>query len=374
MKTHMHDWHVNHGAKMVPFAGFHMPLWYQAAVPEHLSTRNAAGLFDVTHMGRAMITGPEATDYLENLLPTRISRLDLGAGTYSVFCTEKGGIVDDLFMFRLATDEYYMVVNGANRKKDFAWMKKHSKNFDAKISDISDTTPMFAFQGPAAVKILQKLSSKDLSSLPRFHAIRTELDGFEVIATRSGYTGEDGFEIAQPNVSLKEKEKAIQLWEGILKGGKANGAVPVGLAARDTLRLEAGMVLYGHDINEEITPYQARIGFVVSLKKEKFIGKDALVREKREKPQKLRVGIILLGKGIPRTGNPIYVKGEQIGEITSGSISPMIRKGIALGYVQRPFRRSETLVHIEIGKKLRWAETSHPKNLLGRIKYLATKN
>jgi aminomethyltransferase len=356
---------------MTAFAGFHMPLWYEAAVPEHLATRNAGGLFDVTHMGRAMITGPEATEYLDYLLPTRIRRLDQGAGTYSAFCTKDGGIVDDLFLFRLDEEKYYMVVNGANRKKDFGWMKKHETRFDVSISDISDNTPMFALQGPLAVKVLQSLSSKDLSLVPRFHAIHTKLDDFEVIATRSGYTGEDGFEIAQMNISPKAKEKAVQLWERILKEGKDKGVLPVGLAARDTLRLEAGMVLYGNDINEETTPFQARIGFVVSLKKEAFLGKDALVIEKREKPQRLRVGLILLGKGIPRTGDPIYAKGVEIGEVTSGSISPLIRKGIAMGYVQRPFRKSETLVHIEIGKKLRWAEIFHPKRLLGRIKQLA---
>ncbi|MFX1403748.1 MAG: glycine cleavage system aminomethyltransferase GcvT [Promethearchaeota archaeon] len=371
LKTHLHDWHAEHGGKMTAFAGFDMPLWYQATIPEHLTTRSAAGLFDVTHMGRAMITGPEATQYLDYLLPTRIHLLDQGAGTYSAFCTEKGGIVDDLFLFRLADEEYYMVVNSANRKKDFAWMKKHRTKFDVSISDISDETPMFALQGPMAVKVLQRLSSKDLSSVPRFHAIHTKLDDFKAIATRSGYTGEDGFEIAQMNVPLKEKEKAVQLWERILKEGKGERVVPVGLAARDTLRLEAGMVLYGNDINEETTPFQARIGFVVSLKKENFIGKDALVIEKREKPQRLRVGLILLGKGIPRTGDTIYAKASVVGEVTSGSISPLIRRGIALGYVQRPFRKSETLVHIEVGKKLRWAEIIHPKRLLGRIRQLA---
>jgi aminomethyltransferase len=168
------------------------------------------------------------------------------------------------------------------------------------------------------------------------------------------------------------KEKAVQLWETILEAGKAEGVVPVGLAARDTLRLEAGMVLYGNDINENTTPYQARIGFVVHLKKTQFIGKDALIAEKRKRAQRLRVGLILMDKGIPRTGNSIIVKGDVIGEITSGSISPLIRKGIALGYVQRPYRKSETLVHIKIGNKLRWAETIHPKNLLGRIKKLAS--
>jgi len=350
-----------------------MPLWYQAVTKEHIATRNAAGIFDVTHMGRAMITGSEATQYLDNLLPTRIHRLEKGAGTYSAFCTKNGGIVDDLFLFRLADNEYYMVVNGANRKKDFGWMQKHAKEFNVKISNISDSTPMLALQGPKAVKILQKLTPTDLDSVPRFHSVKTKLNGFEVIATRSGYTGEDGFEIAQLNVSLDKKELAVQLWENILAHGKEEGLVPVGLAARDTLRLEAGMVLYGNDINEDTSPYQARIGFIVHLKKERFLGKDALVTEKAEKPQRLRVGLIMLEKGIPRTGNPIYAKGEVIGEVTSGSISPLIRKGVALGYVERSFRVSETLVHIEIGKKKRWAEIYHPKKLLAQIKKQANK-
>lgn len=373
LPTHLHEWHVAQDAKMAAFAGFDMPLWYQAAISEHLATRTTAGLFDVTHMGRAMISGPEATKYLDFLLPTRIHRLDQGAGTYSAFCTKNGGIVDDLFLFRIADNDYYMVVNGANREKDFAWMNQHSKGFDVTITDISDQTPMFALQGPKAVQILQKLTSPDLSSVPRFSSVQTKLEDNDVIITRSGYTGEDGFEIAQLNVSLDDKEKAVHLWESILKHGEKEGVSPVGLAARDTLRLEAGMVLYGNDITEETTPYQARIGFVVNLKKDSFLGKKALVAEKAEKPHRVRVGMILLGKGIPRTGNPIYVKGEVIGEVTSGSISPLIRKGMALGYVQRAFRRSETLVHIGISKKKRWAEIIHPKKMLTRIKKLAKK-
>jgi len=368
LTTHLHDWHEEHGAKMVSFAGFHMPLSYQAITIEHITTRKAAGIFDVTHMGRAMITGSEATQYLDNLLPTRIHQLENGAGTYSAFCNTNGGIVDDLFLFRLTDNEYYMVVNGANRKKDFGWMKKHAKEFNVKISNISDSTPMFALQGPAAVKILQKLTSVDLDSVPRFHSVKTQLNGFDVIATRSGYTGEDGFELAQLNVNLDKQELAVQLWEDILEQGKEEGLVPVGLAARDTLRLEAGMALYGNDINEDTSPFEARIGFIVHLKKEKFLGKEALVTEKTEKPQRLRVGLIMLGKGIPRTGNPIYAKGEVIGEVTSGSISPLLRRGVALGYVNRAFRVSETLVHIEIGKKKRWAEIYHPKKLLAQIK------
>ncbi len=374
LTTHLHDWHVTHGAKMAEFAGFHMPLWYKAAIPEHLATRTAAGLFDVTHMGRAMITGSEATQYLEYLLPTRIQRLDTGGGTYSAFCTKKGGIVDDLFLFRRAENEYYVVVNGANRKKDFAWMNKHAKGFGVKVANISDTTPMFALQGPAAVKILQKLTTTDLSSVPRFSSIQIKLDGHEVIVTRSGYTGEDGVEIAQLDVSPDEKEKAVNLWNNILDKGQEEGLVPVGLAARDTLRLEAGMILYGNDINEQTSPYQARIGFIVHLKKKTFLGKEALVTEKQDKPQQLRVGLIMLGKGIPRTGNPISAKNEIIGEVTSGSISPLIQKGIGLGYVQRAFRKSDTLVHVEIGKRKRWAEVIHPKKMLSRIKALSSSN
>lgn len=348
-----------------------MPLWYKAAVPEHLATRKSVGLFDVTHMGRAMISGEESTKYLDYLLPTRIGRLSIGAGSYSAFCTDQGGIVDDLFLFRLSDQEYYLVVNGANRKKDFTWMRKHASDFDVDISDISDSTPMFAVQGPAAIRVLQKLSTKSLEEVSRFGLIRTKLDGHEVLVTRSGYTGEDGVEIAQLHVSLDEKEKAVTLWESIIKQGKPEGLVPVGLAARDTLRLEAGMVLYGNDITEETSPYQARIGFVVHLRKDEFLGKTALVTEKRSKPQRLRVGLIMLGRGIPRNGDKIYAKGAVIGEVTSGSISPLIKKGVAQGYVSRDFRKSETLVHIEIGQRKRWAEIIHPKKMLARIKKLA---
>ncbi len=277
-----------------------MPLWYTAAVPEHLATRNGAGLFDVTHMGRALITGPEATRYLEYVLPTRMSKLAMGAGTYSVFCTDQGGIDDDLFVFRRSENEYYMVVNASNRAKDFAWMRRHNKGFDVQVNDISDTTPMFAVQGPKAISILQQLTSTNLSLVSRFGLVEMKLAGHDVFATRSGYTGEDGMEIAQLGDGRDAAARAANLWESILQKGKPDGIVPVGLAARDTLRLEAGMVLYGNDISEKITPYQARIGFVVHLKKDAFIGKEALTAEKASKPQRLRVGLVLMDKGIPR--------------------------------------------------------------------------
>jgi aminomethyltransferase len=373
LKTPLHDWHEAHGATMAPFAGFHMPLWYDAAVPEHLATRNAAGLFDVTHMGRALISGSEATRYLDYILPTRIGKLALGAGTYSVFCTEQGGIIDDLFVFRLSENEYYMVVNASNRAKDFDWMKGHTKGFHVQVSDISDTTPMFAVQGPKAISILQQLTSTNLTGVPRFALVKTKLAGHDVFATRSGYTGEDGMEIAQLDGGRETKTKAVNLWENILQKGKPEGMVPVGLAARDTLRLEAGMVLYGNDINETTTPYQARIGFVVHLKKDNFIGKEALAAEKASKPQRLRVGLVLMDKGIPRAECPIYGKGQVIGQVTSGSISPLLRRGIAQGYVTRPFRKSETLVHIEIGGRKRWAEVANPKTMLPYIKKIAGK-
>lgn len=358
---------------MAPFAGFHMPLWYDAAIPEHLSTRKAAGLFDVTHMGRALIKGSEATRYLEYILPTRIGKLAMGAGTYSVFCTDQGGIVDDLFVFRLSENEYYMVVNASNRPKDFAWMKRHSQGYDVRITDISETTPMFAVQGPKAIGILQQLTSTSLSGVPRFGLVRMKLAGHEVFATRSGYTGEDGMEIAQLEVGREGKAKAVNLWESILQKGKPDGIVPVGLAARDTLRLEAGMVLYGNDISEETTPYQARIGFVVHLKKDSFIGKEALAAEKASKPQRLRIGLVMMDKGIPRHECPIYGKGRVIGQVTSGSISPLLRRGIAQGYVTRPFRKSETLVHVEIGGRKRWAEVVNPKTMLPYIRKIAGK-
>lgn len=373
LKTPLHDWHEAHGATMAPFAGFHMPLWYDAAIPEHLATRTAAGLFDVTHMGRALIKGSEATRYLEYVLPTRIGRLAMGGGTYSVFCTDEGGIIDDLFVFRLSENEYYMVVNASNRAKDFAWMKRHCQSFEVQVSDISETTPMFAVQGPKAMSILQQLTSTDLSGVPRFGLVKMKLAGHDVFATRSGYTGEDGMEVAQLAVGREAKAKAVTLWESILQKGKPDGIVPVGLAARDTLRLEAGMVLYGNDINEKTTPYQARIGFVVNLKKERFIGREALVAEKASKPQRLRVGLVLMDKGIPRTDCSIYGKGRVIGAVTSGSISPLLRRGIAQGYVARAFRKPETLVHVEIGGRKRWAEVVNPKTMLAYIRKIVGK-
>jgi aminomethyltransferase len=350
-----------------------MPLWYKAALPEHLATRKAAGLFDVTHMGRVMIEGPEASQFLDYILPTRIKRLENNAGVYSVFCTETGGIVDDLTVCRVSDSSFYMVYNASNREKDFAWMKQHIGKFNAEIKDISDSTPMFAVQGPAAIEILGKLTQADLGALPKFWLARTKLGGHEVLATRSGYTGEDGMEIALLGTTLDEAPKAVDLWEQILAKGKAAGIVPVGLAARDTLRLEAGMPLYGNDIHEETSPLQARLSFVVHLKKDSFLGKDALVAEKAAKPKRYRVGLIMLEKGIPRPGFKISAKGEEVGEITSGSISPLLRKGIALGYVARPYRKTETLVHVQLGKRHRWAEVVHPKKMLAKIKKLASK-
>lgn len=373
LRTHLFDWHEGHGAKMVPFAGFSMPLWYKAAVPEHLATRKAAGLFDVSHMGRMLIEGPEAAKFLDYILPTKIKRLQNNAGTYSVFCTEKGGIVDDLIVCRVSDSSFYMVVNASNREKDLAWMKQHSAGFNVDIKDISESTPMFAVQGPAAIGILEKLTQTDLGAVPKFWLTRAKLGGYEVLATRSGYTGEDGMEIALLDTPTDETQKVVSLWEKILVKGKAAGIVPVGLAARDTLRLEAGMPLYGSDIHEETSPLQARLSFVVHLKKDNFLGKDALVAEKAAKPKRARVGLVMLEKGIPRSKFKISAKGREIGEITSGSISPLLRKGIALGYVTRPYRKTETLVHVQFGRRQRWAEVVHPKRMLARIKKLASK-
>ncbi len=373
LRTHLFDWHKEHGAKMALFAGFDMPLWYKSAMPEHLATRKAAGIFDVSHMGRLLIEGPEAAEFLDYILPTKIKRLQNNAGTYSVFCTEKGGIVDDLIVCRVSKTSFYMVVNASNRQKDINWMQQHIGKFNAEIKNISDSTPMFAVQGPCAIEILEKLTKTNLGDVPKFWLARAKLGGYEVLATRSGYTGEEGYEIGLLDTPPDEAQKAVSLWEKILAKGKAAGIVPVGLAARDTLRLEAGMPLYGNDIHEGTSPLQARLSFVVHLKKDNFLGKDALVAEKAAKPKRARVGLIMLEKGIPRPKFKISAKGQEIGEVTSGSISPLLRKGIALGYVTRPYRKSETLVHLQFGKRHRWAEVVHPKRMLAKIKKLASK-
>jgi len=339
---------------MTLFAGFEMPLWYKGIIPEHLAVRNSVGIFDITHMGRAIITGPEAEKFLNYVSTNDVSKLTPLSAQYSTLCNEKGGIKDDFVVSRLEKDKFLMVYNASNRAKDYEWLTLHAKKFDVKVEDASDNIAMFAVQGPKAEETLQKISTEDLSQIGRFKCGWTKLADIQVFLSRTGYTGEDGFEIFVWNSPISNPEKAVKVWNSILEAGREFGIQPCGLGARDTLRLEAGMCLYGNDINEDTTPLEARISFVVKFDKDEFIGKEALLKQKEEGLKRRRIGIKMLERGIPRRGYGIYKNGEKIGEITSGTFSPFLENGIGMGYVKIEYDNEGEKVTVDIrGKQLK---------------------
>jgi aminomethyltransferase len=333
LKTHLYEFHkANSG--MVTFAGFEMPMWYRRISEEHLAVRNAAGVFDITHMGRTLITGSDAESFLNYVTTNDVSTLTPLSAQYSTICNEQGGIKDDFVLSKMETEKFLMVYNAANRSKNYSWLMSQSKAFKVKIEDISDNVAMFAVQGPKAEEILQKISSEDLSKIGRFKCSWTKLAGAKTFASRTGYTGEDGFEIFVWDTSTLKPEKAVNVWNTILNVGQKEGMLPCGLGARDTLRLEAGMCLYGNDIDENITPLEAGLGFVVKLQKDNFIGKQALQKQKDEGVKRKRVGIRMTERGIPRQRLEVWKDGKKIGSITSGTMAPLLKCGIAIAYVQ----------------------------------------
>lgn len=338
---------------MTVFAGFEMPLWYTDVIPEHLTVRNNVGIFDISHMGRVIVTGPDAERFLNYVITNDVSKLLPNSAQYSVMCNEKGGIIDDFVVYRLEMEKFLVVFNAGNREKDYNWLIKNSNAFNVKIEEVSDNVAMFAVQGPKAEKTLQRISSEDLSKIERFKCGHTRLSDVEVFVSRTGYTGEDGFEVFVWNASLAKPDNAVKLWNAILEAGKAFEIKPCGLGARDTLRLEAGMCLYGNDIDESTTPLEAALGFVVKLQKDNFIGKEALLKQKTEGIKRKRVGIQMIDQGIPRPNFEIYsADGTKIGYVTSGTFSPLLRYGIGMGYVETSKALEGTIVNVKIRGKL----------------------
>jgi aminomethyltransferase len=333
-KTHLHDFHAQNG-KLVSFAEFEMPVWYKGIIPEHLAVRNSVGVFDVTHMGRVIIAGADAESFLNYVTTNDVSALELLDAQYSIMCNEKGGIKDDFVLSRQEEDKFFMVYNAANRNKNYQWLEKQVSGFDVKIDDVSDNVAMFAVQGPRAQDTLQKIATENLGEINRFKCGWTKLAGFEAFVSRTGYTGEDGFEVFITDTPVSHPEKAVKAWNAILEAGREFAIEPCGLGARDTLRLEAGLCLYGNDIDEETTPLEARISFVVKLQKERFIGKEALVKHKAEGVKKTRVGLKMLGARIPRPKQDVFKNKEKIGYTTSGTFSPLLKRGVAMAYVQK---------------------------------------
>ena len=351
-RTQLYQVHLK-TAKLTVFAGFEMPLYYKDITPEHMAVRNSVGIFDISHMGRMTVKGVDSERFLNYVITNDVSTLSPNSAQYSVMCTQTGGTVDDFVVYRLETEKFLVVFNASNREKDYNWFVKNANGFNVRIEDLSDSVAMFAVQGPNAERTLQKTSSEDLSKIGRFKCGHPRLAGTDIFLSRTGYTGEDGFEVFVWNASLEKPDLAVKVWNAILEAGKDFGIEPCGLGARDTLRLEAGLCLYGNDIDENTTPLEAGLSFVVKLQKDRFIGKEALVKQKIEGVKRQRIGIGMTGQGIPRPGFEIYsATGEKIGQITSGTFSPLLKRGIGMGYVQSLHAEGRALVRVNVRGKM----------------------
>ncbi|MCX7623126.1 MAG: glycine cleavage system aminomethyltransferase GcvT [Thermomicrobium sp.] len=334
--TPLYERHRALGARFIEFHGWLMPVQYRGIVSEHIAVRTRAGLFDLGHMGQIVVRGADAVPFLQYLTPNDVARLRPGTAQYSMFLYPSGGVVDDIIVYYLAEgNEYFVVVNAANRTKDLEWLREHRARHQAwnvEIEDVSDRTGMLALQGPLAESILQRLTTQDLAALAPFAIARAEVAGTATLIARTGYTGEDGFELYCPI------ERTVELWDTLLETGEAEGLVPVGLGARDTLRIEAALPLYGNELGPDITPLEAGLEWVVRWDKGDFVGRESLARQREEGPPRRLVGFVLTERGgIPRTGYPVQVEGQIIGAVTSGTSSPTLEKTIGMALIDRRF-------------------------------------
>lgn len=348
--------HISLGAKMVPFAGFNMPVLYDNLIQEHLAVRNSVGVFDVSHMGEFYVEGPKAYDLIEFVTSNDVSALTDGRVQYSCLPNETGGIVDDLLVYRFNAEKYLLVVNASNIDKDLSWIKKHNATFGATITDASDDYSLLAIQGPNAIKALQKLTSTNLESIPYYNFVIGEMAGItDVIISNTGYTGAGGFELYIKNADARK------MWDSVFEAGAEFNIKPIGLGARDTLRLEKGFCLYGNDINDTTSPIEAGLGWITKFNKP-FVNWEYHKAIKENGPTKKLVGFELLDKGIPRQHYPLCdASGKAIGEVTSGTMSPSLNKPIGLGYVQKEFSSPGSEIYVEIrGKLLKAVVTKIP--------------
>jgi len=330
---------------MVDFGGWEMPVQYAGVLDEHRAVRTAAGLFDVSHMGEFRVAGPGAEAFVQRLTPNDVAKLAPGRAHYSAFLTPEGTFVDDLLVYRLAADELLLVVNAGNIEGDFEWAAAAPRD-GATLENVSDRYALLALQGPKAVEILQPLTATPLAAIRYYGFARGEVDGRPAILSRTGYTGEDGFEL------YVDPDDAPVLWDRLLAAGAPAGLVPAGLGARDTLRLEAGMALYGHEIDRTTTPWDANLGWIVKLDKGEFVGREALLAAAGEGPSQSLVGFEMVGRGIAREGHPIVADGAVVGEVTSGTFSPTFERALGMGYVDTSLAEPGTAIEIDIRGKL----------------------
>ena len=344
-RTPLYHQHVALGARLVEFGGWEMPVQYGSIIDEHRAVRTHAGLFDVSHMGEFRVEGSDALAFLQHLVPNDVSRLVINQALYTQLCLPGGGTIDDLIIYRLEENRYMLVVNAANIDKDFTWVEEQAKAFHVQVTNQSSVTALLALQGPEAQSILQPLTGVDLSTIRYYHCVPGLVDGINCIISRTGYTGEDGFELYCASID------ASTLWNDLLVAGKDHGLLPAGLGARDTLRLEASYCLYGHELDEQTNPLEASLGWTVKLNKDEFIGHDALLRVKEEGLKRKLIGIEMVERGVCRGGYAIYEDDQPIGIITSGAPSPTLNKNIGMGYVEASHAIVGKPVYIDIRGK-----------------------
>ncbi|KGX90884.1 glycine cleavage system protein T [Pontibacillus halophilus JSM 076056 = DSM 19796] len=347
-RTPLFERYKQKGAKTVDFGGWEMPVQFSSILEEHEATRTKAGLFDVSHMGEIHVSGAGAEDFLQSLLTNDIKKLTPNRAQYTVMCYENGGTVDDLIVYKYSDSSYLLVVNAANTDKDFQWVNKHAPS-DVSVQDVSGDYVQLALQGPKAEAILQRLTDTKLDEI-KFFRFEPQVTFHGVngtaLVSRTGYTGEDGFEI------YLSPEGGQKLWDAILAEGETEGVVPVGLGARDTLRFEANLALYGQELSSEITPIEAGIGFAVKTDgDEEFIGKSVLKEQKDNGAKRKLVGIEMIDKGIPRNGYAVFVGEEEIGFVTSGTQSPTLKKNVGLALIQAPYAELGNEVTVQVRKR-----------------------
>ncbi|MBU8879360.1 glycine cleavage system aminomethyltransferase GcvT [Bacillus sp. FJAT-29790] len=349
-RTPLFDVYKDYGAKTIDFGGWDLPVQFSSIKEEHEAVRTKAGLFDVSHMGEIEVKGSDSLSYLQKMMTNDISKIKDSAAQYTAMCYENGGVVDDLLVYKYEDDHYLLVVNASNIEKDYKWLEDHLEG-NVEITNLSERMAQVAIQGPLAEKILQKLANEtNLADIGFFKFQKdVDLNGKKALVSRTGYTGEDGFEV------YCDAEDVVAIWTEILEAGKEEGILPCGLGARDTLRFEAGLVLYGQEISPEISPLEAGIGFAVKVNKEAdFIGKDVLVNQKENGLTRKLTGIEMIDRGIPRHGYPVYIGEELVGEVTTGTQSPTLKKNIGMALLKTDIAVPGTEVEVEIrGKRLK---------------------
>ncbi len=342
----LHKEHLALGAKMGPFASFHMPLTYKGVKAEHLCVREHVGVFDVSHMGEFFVSGDKALDLIQHTTSNNVATLAVGDAQYGYIPNEAGGVIDDLLIYRISNDSYMLVVNASNKEKDWDWFNTHNKNFGAHLENVSNKYALLAVQGPKANALIQELSPINPNTRKGFSIVKTSVGGISNIwVATTGYTGAGGVELYIP------AEKAVQVWHALLAAGEKHNIQPIGLAARDTLRLEMGYCLYGHELTDNISPIAARLGWCTYFEKS-FVGKEFIRNDKTNGTEQLRVGFTMIDRGVPRQGYTLIdAEGNTIGIVTSGTSSPSLGVGIGMGYVNRAFAKSGTEIFVLIREK-----------------------